>query len=91
MNLKETLDNAGIRVTEAAELFHVSRATVYDWMNRDERERKSKYLYDSAKKICVFLDKAVALGTLPVKDVTGADRMFAIKSAIRNAAVGNIS
>lgn len=86
--LKSIMDAAGIRPTEAAEIFHVSRSTVYEWYNGVEP--KSSYLWDAAARAAEMVHRATIAGKLPVKDSKGKQRMFEIVAAMRSAAAGQI-
>ena len=86
-DIKAVLDASGVRMIEATELFHVSRTTLYEWISSGQRPQ-SAYTKNHVIQVLDLLDRAVELGTLPVKDAKGCQRMFEIKAALRRAAVG---
>lgn len=66
--LKTILTNSGIKMTEAATLFVVSRHAVYDWI--DGTIPKNKLIRSNTERMCVLLNKAVELKQLPLPPKT---------------------
>jgi hypothetical protein len=75
---------AGVRPTEAEDLFSVALSTVYRWYKGDAKP-KQKMMYDRAVTLTELMATATAAGMLPVQDCTGKNRLIAIKVALRKA------
>jgi len=88
-DMREILERAGVRHSEAAQIFRVSPATVKRWLF-GETTPKQVVVFEMACKFVSLIDDAVKLGHLPVKDAVGKQRMVEIKAAIRLAAVGRV-
>lgn len=62
--LKAILDKSGIKKTEAALLFVVSRHAVYDWI--DGTIPKNKLIRTNTERMVKLIEKAVESGELPL-------------------------
>ena len=77
-------ESAGVRPTEAAELFRVALSTLYRWY-KGETKPKQVMTFEVAERYTRFMEKATEMGLLPVQDCTGKNRLIAIKVALRKA------
>ena len=84
--LRDILTAAGVRKSEAVELFRVSRSTLDRWLKEDANP-KQQMTYNLAVKFANYLADGVLQGLLPTgPDIVGKDRIHAIKTAIRTVA-----
>lgn len=82
--LKDIIDKSGIYFTEAAELFHVTRATLYRWLRGVKP--KQQFMYHSACEMALILKLATEANYLPIHVFTGKlDRRKALSEAIQKA------
>ena len=79
--LNEAITGSELRQDEVAQLFGVSRQTLYSW--RAGRPAANNFIVDRAEKICQSLVSAIKAGTLPLsKETASSSRMMKIKSAM---------
>lgn len=86
MNVKETLERGGLKVTEFAKILGVNRVTVSTWVNG--RWNPHHLLMAKVAAMLQTVEWAVQDGTLPVPDdrsVSRADRIKMLKSVLLKA------
>ena len=88
--MKTILSEAGVRVSDAAEMFHVSRGTVYRWLEGLTVPRQES-TFATAIMICERIKRATARGELPIKHAKGECRKAVMASAIKKAGPSNVS
>lgn len=80
--MQKILFDAGVRVTEAAELFRVSRHALYGWFAGIPA--RNKFVYENSVKLLSLMKSATIAGYLPVPCGTRRlDRLPLIKNALR--------
>lgn len=82
--LRKILESAEIRMTEAADLFHIARSTLYMWL-ADGVEPNSAYLYEHATNIASRIAKCTMEKKFPLVGVHGGDRLPIIKAVLKVA------
>lgn len=79
--LNKAIDGADLRQSEAAELFQITRQTLYNW--RQDNKGTSDFLVNRAEKMCEAILSAIAAGRLPLPlETAPSERMKLIKSAM---------
>lgn len=82
--MQKVFFDAGLRVTEAADLLRVSRHALYDWFKGTPA--RNKFTFDTAIKITKLIGIATKMGHLPLPPRTRkAERMGLIKTALKKA------
>lgn len=81
INLRKTLDAAGITVAEASALFKTSKPSVYHWC--EGNAPAMPLVRDNALKMIRLIEKSVAGGDLPLMDVEPEKRIGEITKALR--------
>ena len=84
MNVRDTLDAAGISVVEAAKLINVHRVTVHGWIRGIEP--RSPMVKNVAEKILGLITKATQAGKLPLKEVPHSERLRLLRKILRELA-----
>ena len=84
--MRVTLRKAEISVLEAAQLFQVSRFTVYRWCRDKAVKPKNLFIYTRACEITHKIEKAVASHRLPLTDpkILKRQRLGFIELALKN-------
>lgn len=83
-NLRKLLDEAGITVAEAAEIFKTSKPTVYAWC--EGRGPNQPALLERTERLIGMMTKAVEAKSLPVRDFDAwqkDEKLKAINAALR--------
>lgn len=78
--LGNLLEEAGIRKVEFAEIARVDRRTVHNWITG--MQPKNPIIKDVFEDLTAKIRVAVEQGQLPLKDLTGRERLRAIKLII---------
>lgn len=82
-DIQGIINRGGLKVTEAAYLFHASRGTVYSWFNGTQPT--TKLLWQHVQNVCAQIDRAVLRGLLPLHPETpAAERLAIIESIVKS-------
>ena len=79
--MRQILLQAGVRFTEAAQLFQIDRSTLYHWF--DGIMPKNKFLYVNAEQIVSKIQRAMRTGELPLQGTTGKERLPVIAAILK--------
>lgn len=79
--MRQIFLKAGIRFTEAAVLCNIDRSTLYHWF--DGIEPKNRFLYTHAASVASRILKATHAGVLPLKEITGKERLPVIAEVLK--------
>lgn len=79
--LRALLDRAGISIFEGAQIFKVSKVTLYSWC--DGAPPNQALLLANTERLIKVIEKAVAAGSLPIVDIPKEERVTAIVTALR--------
>lgn len=76
--LRELMDTAGLHVTEVAELLGISRNCVHTWLREGVKPRQ-RWSREATDRLTQRIQKAVAGGVLPLKEVRRGERLGMLK------------
>ena len=86
LELRTTLEKSGIRITEAAQIYQVTRVAVHAWIKHDSLiDNRRKSTHARMVQFTKLINKAVSLGYLPVQGAVGKERLPAIRAALKAA------
>lgn len=85
--LRPLLDKAEITIEEAAQIFKVSRVTLYAWC--EGRGPNQALLLANAERLVGVIERAIEAKSLPLIDAEKPARMRLITEALRRHINGN--
>ena len=79
--LRGLLAKAELSVDEVTSLFEVSRVSIYSWMK--DHGPQQPLIRSRALRVITLIEKVVAAGDLPLKEVPRADRPTVLTNGFR--------